>query len=462
MRIAYLSPLPPQRSGIADYSAELLPALAARCDLELLVAPGTRPDAAACGGLPVIEAGRLGERLAAGRYDAVLYQIGNDGRFHAGIYDLALRHPGVAVLHEVVLHHLVRHRTLGAGAPAAYVEALRYAYGRSGELAGRRALDSGVEVDPFAFPLFEELVDRSRAVLVHNAYCRERILRSRGAARIAVVPHHVSLAAPAGAALEAGAARAALGIAESDFVVASFGFVTPAKRVDVILEAFGRLRRSLPGARLALVGEVEPRYDAAALAGAREPGVSWIGRADLGVFLQWMAACDVAVNLRWPTGGETSGTLVRLLGMGKPVIASRAGAFAEIPAGCCALVDVGADEAEVLSALLRELAEQPALRREMGENARRLAAAWTIEASADGYARLLASCVEGRWQPRPAVPPLAPFPPEDIGTEILAHAAAAAADLGADESDTELLRAVAEPFVDLDLDEAWEPDLGRG
>ncbi len=455
MRVAYLSPLPPERSGIADYSAELLPALAARCEIELVVAEGARPDAAGSAGLAVVRESQLAERLAAGRYDAVLYQIGNDGRFHGGIYDLALRHPGVVVMHEVVLHHLVRHRTVGAGRAEAYVEALRYAYGRSGEQAGRRAVDAGVPVDPFVFPLFEELVDRSRALLVHNEYCRERILRSRGGARVAVVPHHLSLAAPAGVELDPRAARAALGIEEGEFVAATFGFITPAKRVDVLLRAFARLRRAVANARLILVGEVEPRYNVAALEGARETGVSWIGRTDLGQFLQWMAACDVAVNLRWPTGGETSGTLVRLLGMGKPVIATRAGAFAEIPAGCCALVDVAGEEAEMLEALLRELAEQPALRREMGENARRLAAAWTIEASADGYARLLASCVEGRWQPRPAVPPLAPFPPEDIGTEILAHAAAAAADLGADETDAELLRAVADPFLELDLDQPW-------
>jgi glycosyltransferase involved in cell wall biosynthesis len=453
MRVAYLSPLPPARSGIADYSAELLPALAVRCEIELVTADAAAQEAAVVLGLPATPASEFPARFAAGRYDAAVYQIGNDGRFHGWIYDLALRHPGVAVLHEVVLHHLVRHRTLGAGRPAEYVEALRYAYGARGEIAGRRAIETGVPVDPFALPLFEQIVDRSRAAIVHNAYCRDRILRSRAAATVAVVPHHLSLAAPGGTDLDPAGARAALGIAGEDVVIASFGFLTPAKRIDVLLLAFRELRAAVPNARLALVGEIEPRYDAEALPGARGPGVSWVGRADLGGFLRWMAACDVAVNLRWPTGGETSGTFVRLLGMGKAVVASRVGAFAETPPGCCALVDVGGDEVAVLAGLLRALAERPELRRAMGENARRLASAWTVESSAEGYADALQQSMAAP-APRPPVPPLAPSSGADVGGEVLAEVAAAAADLGVDETDGDLLSAIAEPWIDLDLDRA--------
>jgi glycosyltransferase involved in cell wall biosynthesis len=452
MRVAFLSPLPPEPSGIADYSAELLPALAARCEVELVVADAARPDPAVTAGRAIARESDFPRRLAAGAYDAVLYQIGNDGRYHGSIYDLALRHPGVAVLHEVVLHHLVRHRTIGAGRPGAYVEALRYAYGRSGEQAGRSALETGVPVDPFAFPLFEELVDRSRSILVHNAYCRDRVLRSRGGARVAVVPHHLSLAAPGDLDLDPAAARAALGVGDGEFVIATFGFVTPAKRIGALLEAFQALRREVANARLVIVGEVEPRYDVASLPGAQGPGVSWVGRTDLARFLRWMAACDVAVNLRWPSGGETSGTFVRLLGMGKPVVASRVGAFAETPPGCCALVDVGGDEIAVIAALLRAFAEQPALRFEIGANARRVAATWTLDASAAGYEALLRATMEGGWQPRPAVPPLAAYPPHDLATEVLSHVSATARDLGVEETDDELLQAVAAPLAALSLD----------
>ncbi len=453
MRVVYVSPLPPERSGIADYSAELLPHLAALCELELGIADGIEAGRETTRGLPVRRPVELAERLARGDYDVALYQIGNDGTYHGWIYDLAMRHPGVVVLHEVVLHHLVRQRTLGRGDRAGFVEAMRYAYGRGGEQAGRRAVDTGVPVDPYSFPLFEPIADHSRAILVHNEYCRGRIHRSRTGARVSVVPHHLSLAVPESVALEPAAARAALGVGPDEIVVATFGYITPAKRLEALLRAFAALRRTTPAARLVIVGEVAPRYDIWDSEQAHTPAVTWVGRSELGPFLQWMAAADIAVNLRWPTGGETSGTFVRLLGMGKPVIATRGGAFAEIPAGCCALVDAGGDEVEVLTALLELLARRPDVRREMGDNARRLAAAWTLEASAAGYDRWLRQCVAEDWQPRPLRPPLAPTAGDDIATEVLAHTAAAATDLGVDETDDELLQALAIPLTDLHLDQ---------
>jgi hypothetical protein len=89
----------------------------------------------------------------------------------------------------------------------------------------------------------------------------------------------------------------------------------------------------------------------------------------------------------------------------------------------------------------------------MGENARRLAAAWTIESSAAGYAHALRQSMSAP-APRPPVPPLAPSSSADVGGEVLAQVAAAAADLGVDETDGDLLIAIAEPWMDLDLDRA--------
>ena len=56
-------------------------------------------------------------------------------------YRLALELPGVVVLHEFMLHHLVRGLTLARGDAAGYLDEMRYAAGRSGEMAARRLLD---------------------------------------------------------------------------------------------------------------------------------------------------------------------------------------------------------------------------------------------------------------------------------------------------------------------------------
>ena len=466
MRIAYLSPLPPQTSGIADYSAELLPSLARHFDVELMVEDGINVAPELSTAFPTHSLRRFSELLVSGRFDAALYHLGNNRDFHAGIYRQLLAHPpsgppAVLVLHEYVVHHLVRDVTLHAGDPDGYVEAMRWCYGRTGEAVARRAVATGVPLDPFRFPLFERAVDAAAGVIVHNRTTGDRVLASRPGARLAVVPHHLSLAGLPAVSREE--ARARLGIAPEDFVVATFGFLTEAKRLPVLLRAFARLRSELPPdraayTRLQLVGEVSPHYDFDRAAPPElRGGVEVAGRLGLDRFLLHMAACDVAVNLRHPTAGETSGTLVRLLGLGKPVIVTRAGAFAEIPDGCCAKVALDEEEEELLVAMLRALADDPGLRQAMGDNARKHAGAQMPETSAAAYAEMVRRAVKERWRPAPCPPPLAPYAPHDLFAELVRDTSADLADLGAGENDGGVLGPVAQALVELDLDRA-----GRG
>jgi glycosyltransferase involved in cell wall biosynthesis len=334
------------KSGIADYSAELLPHLAAHCEIELIVDEGFRPEETR---FPVHGARALPGLLAAGRFDAVLYQLGNNRDYHASIYRSLIDHPGVVVLHEYVIHHLVRDLTLFAGDPAAYVREMSYAYGRTGEAMARRCVATGVPLDPWSYPLFERAVDASRGVIVHNHFTRDRVLASRPLTRIATVPHHLSLEGVPEVSPEE--ARRALGIEPGSFAVATFGFLTASKRPEVLLRAFARLRREVPAARLLIVGEVSPHFELdRVLTPELRAGVTITGRLEIDRFLLYMRACDVAVNLRHPTAGETSGTVIRLLGLGKPLIVNETGSFAEIPDDACAKVPLDDTEEDLLLA----------------------------------------------------------------------------------------------------------------
>jgi glycosyltransferase involved in cell wall biosynthesis len=454
MRLAYYSPLPPQRSGIADYSAELLPALARRCEIVLITDDGKVGDAKLAASFPVEPEARLPELLRTGACDLALYQLGNNPDYHGGIYRRLRRTPGVVVLHEYVLHHLIRELTLSAGDGAGYVEALRYSYGTTGEILGRRSVERHIPLDPFRYPLFEPAADAARALIVHNRTTAERVRTSRPEARIAIVPHHLSLTGVPTTSAEQ--ARARLAIAPQDFVVATFGFVTPAKRAPVLLRAFARLRSELPAeraarARLLLVGEVSPSYNLDAEWPAElRPGVTVVGRLPLDRFLLHMVACDVAVNLRHPSGGETSGTLVRLLGLGKPVLATDTGSFAEIPDGCCAKVDLDEHEEDLLVAYLRALEGDADLRARLGANARHWMASRTVEASAAGYLEVLERCLAEGWQPAPCPPPLAPWPASDLDSEIVRDVSRELCDLGAGERSPALAR-VAEAMAELGI-----------
>lgn len=454
MRLAYFSPLPPMRSGIADYSAELLPFLAEQVgEIACFVDEGEKVDEALRARFPVHGDRAFPEMWEQGRFDAVLYHLGNNADYHARAWRILMRYPGVVVLHEPMLHHMVRGMTLVKGDVAGYIEEMRYAYGRTGQALAKRSVDTGIPLDVWSYPLFERAVDASLGLVVHNEHTRQRVLASRPAARIARVPHHLSLAGLPSEPDRA-AARTALGVPADAFVVASYGFITPAKRLEVSLRAFARLRREVPNALYLLVGEVSPYYDfASVLTRELSDGVVQVGRTELDEFLQSMVAADVAVNLRYPTAGETSGTLIRLLGLGKPVIVTNLGAFAEIPDGACAKIDLDETEEELLAEVLRRLARDEGFRRAMGENARRYVATHhTLEGSARGYAELIREVAEVRPQPFRAVPPLAPYPPEDVLSGLIADVSAEAVDLGVGEEDDDLLRDLAATLLDLGWD----------
>jgi glycosyltransferase involved in cell wall biosynthesis len=466
MRLAYFSPFPPARSGIADYSAELVPVLAEHLELELFVDEGAKVDESLAARFPVRGDRAFPALWEAGRYDAVLYHVGNNPDYHARTWAMLQRIPGIVVLHEAMLHHLVRGMTLAKGDLEAYVEEMRYAYGRTGEALARRSVGTGIPLDVWSYPLFERVVDASLGLIVHNDCTGDRVRASRPGTRIVKIPHHLSLRELEAVGTPSPAeARAALGLPPEAFVVASFGFVTPAKRLDVALRAFARLRREVPEAVYLLVGEVSPHYDFAAILTADlAPGVTVVGRTELDRFLLYMLAADVTINLRYPSAGETSGTLIRLLGMGKPVIVSNTGAFSEIPDDCCAKIDLDETEEELLAAVLTRLATDEPLRRQMGENARRhIATFHTLEGSARAYADFVREIVAARPAPFRPVPPLASYPPDDVLSDLAAAVAAEAADLGIGEDDDELLRALADVLVDLDLDRNRDrkPDVRR-
>ncbi|HEX4498932.1 MAG TPA: glycosyltransferase family 4 protein [Thermoanaerobaculia bacterium] len=452
MRIAYYSPLPPQASGIADYSAELLPHLAEHCEIELIVDEGFRPAGDLAARFLVHGVKALPGLLARGRFDTVLYQLGNNRDYHASIYRSLIDHPGVVVLHEYVIHHLVRDLTLFAGDPQAYVREMRYAYGKTGEAMARRCVATGVPLDPWSYPLFERAVDASLGVVVHNQVTRDRVLASRPLTRIATVPHHLSLEGIQAVSPEE--ARRALGIEAGTFAVATFGFLTASKRPGVLLRAFARLRREVPAARLLIVGEVSPHFDFDRVCTPElRAGVTITGRLEIDRFLLYMQACDLAVNLRHPTAGETSGTVIRLLGLGKPLIVNETGSFAEIPDDCCAKVPLDDSEEDLLVAYLRALATDEPLRHRMGENARQhMARHHSLADSARKYADFLRETVEGAARAFRAAPPLTAYPEDDLLSDLVREVSAEMVDLGVEEAEDELLREIAAAIVEVDLD----------
>jgi len=370
VKVAYHSPLPPSRSGIADYSALLLPALARRVEVEI-----ARP-------------GRFRSRP---RGDVALYHVGNDPEAHGWIVDALRRRPGVVVLHEFVLHHLVSGLTLARGDSAGYLDALEQEHGLVGRLLGYAVLDNRIpplwETRPEDFPLAGGVLELATGLVVHSRYV-EGLARAAGFERPIWRIPHPAWEPPAVPAADVGGAP----------LVGCFGNLNASKRIPQLLDAFASLHRRRPAARLLLVGAVAPRFDLDRRLERLQLGDSVQREAYVDGARLWalMAACDVCVNLRAPTMGETSGTAIRALSLGKPLVVSEVGWFAELPGEAAVKVPVDESETEMLEAALELLARSPETRAAMGSAARATALAeHDLERVAEAYAAALEQAAGG-------------------------------------------------------------------
>jgi glycosyltransferase involved in cell wall biosynthesis len=357
VRAAYYSPLPPSRSGIADYSALLLSALSERMDVVVA---------------------RPGRFRRTPKADVHLYHVGNDPAEHGWIVDALERRPGVVVLHEFVLHHLVSGITLARGDVEGYCAALEREAGAEGRELGL-AVQQG-RIEPLwetraqEFPLAHGVLDAATDLIVHSGYV-EGLARDAGYERpIRQVPM------PAWPVPEIVPEPI-----DGSPVVGCFGHVNESKRIPQLLEAFARLG---PGARLLLVGSWSPRLPEIEL----PPNVirrDYVPERELWSLL---GACDVVVSLRWPTMGETSAATVRALSVGKPLVVSDVGAFRELPDEVAIKIPVGDGEVDALGDAIGRAVGN----REMSEAALELARSeHDVGRTADLYVSALRAAVTG-------------------------------------------------------------------
>jgi glycosyltransferase involved in cell wall biosynthesis len=151
-------------------------------------------------------------------------------------------------------------------------------------------------------------------------------------------------------------------------VIGCFGVLNASKRIPELLTATARVREQHPDVTLLLVGPTSPGFDLERRLqrlGLAEDGLVREGWADEARLWALMTGVDVAVNLRHPTMGETSGSVIRALSLGKPLVVSDVGWFSELPDQVALKVPVGDDEVAVLTAALELLVTRADVREAM-------------------------------------------------------------------------------------------------
>ena len=411
MRLAFFSPLAPQPSGIADYCEELLPHLASQgAEIELYVegfTPASRELRERFHVFDYVSDPSCLRGLAE-RYDAVVYHMGNDHRYHAGLYEVAREAPGVIVLHDFALQDFFIGLARDRRDWNLYLDETEACHGPEARREAEEALARGgappQAAAPLLFPLNCRLARDAEGIIVHSEWSRERLREIAPATPVARVNHHITEEA-ARAAEEAAAKD---GGGESDardesFVrLASFGLVTPDKGIERALRVLSSLRAG-HDFTYTLVGATNDFFDVRELVRRHrlEDRVSVTGPVSLAEFQRRMLETDIAINLRERTNGETSGSLCRLMAAGVATVVSNVGWFSELPDDSVVKIDTDGCADALLEAYLKRLIEDAPLRRRLGANARRhVLARHRIGQSAAGYLSFIAGVVAGRARRR--------------------------------------------------------------
>lgn len=379
-RIAFFSPLPPQKSGISDYSAFLLGELSKHYAIDLFHDVGYRPDLALRSDeFECIDARLFGLYAGVKDYHSIVYQMGNS-RYHRYLYETMLRHPGVATLHDFCLAGFHLHYGHSRNLERDYIlnELLLWYPEEADEI---RAMLRSVPWDwetiarecaRKGWYLNRRLFDSANLVVVHSPWCLEQVRATRPehAERTVVIPHGIWPRRPSEA--EKATIRTRFSLPQDALIVASFGFIHPDKMNPEALEAFARAAQRDERAMFVFAGEDADggiaRRKAAAL--GLLDRVRFLGRQSWDNFIDLIAVTDLGVNLRLPpTNGETSGALLNLLAAGVPTIVTEVATFADYPGEVVHKVRWETEGLEGLSRALDGLAGDPARRLRLGQAA---------------------------------------------------------------------------------------------
>lgn len=335
MRIGYCSPFNPMKSGVSDFSEELVLELSKHMELVIFSPVKLERDDIS----EKIETHMLSEldnESLRNSLDLIVYHSGNNKRYHGEIVEMLLKYPGVLEIHDFGMHHLAAERFYLGQGPEAYLQEVQYCHGPHGVRIAQRFLD-GLERAPWEthsldMCMNKRYIDNACAVIVHSEAAKQMTLGIREDMPIVKIMLHTEMEPDHEAWKKE--CREKLHLPDNRIVSGSFGFATSAKRIIPILDALKLYKENVTSEfTYYIVGEPEKdlMLDEAVRKRGLEENVCVTGFTSLDDFKVYMGACDFCLNLRYPTQGESSASLHRMLGMGKPIVVTDIGTFSDYP-----------------------------------------------------------------------------------------------------------------------------------
>jgi len=366
MRVAFFSPVSPQKTGVSDYSEqEILPYLSKFCDIDIFIDENVQPSNKFLINnfniYPYSDFPSLKKN-----YDIPIYQMGNNP-MHQFVYNTLEQYPGIVVLHDIFLHGFLWNISLLKGDCKKYIDHFEYCYGEKGVKIAQIAVDTGVYPE-FEYPLIKKIIDSSLGVICHSEYGINQIMKENKESIVKKINQPYTVFNKEGMTNDI-KIKTDLKLTKFFPIITSFGYIFPHKRFNVIFKSFKKFLEQYPDAILILVGEDMMNIHHMISDHNLKKSVIQTGFVSQSKAQHYLDVSDICINLRYPTAGETSRSVLQIMASQKPVIVSNVGWFAELPNNACLKVDVDEFEEETLLQSMLVLSSNPELRNIIGVNA---------------------------------------------------------------------------------------------
>ena len=366
-RLAYFSPLPPEASGISDYSAELLPELVRYYEIDVILTQEKVSN-------PWIQKNCSIRNVAwfkehAYEFDRILYHMGNS-YFHSHMFDLLKEYSGVVILHDFFLSGVVWHRDISGEERHYWPNILMKKHGWKALAARYQSEDTDDVV--LKYPCNLEVLQNSLAIIVHSEHSRELAKKWYGNEATdnwAIIPllrrHREVLE-------NRKKIRHEFGLPENAFIIGSFGIIGPTKLNDRLLDAWlaSSLVRDLDCYLIFVGGGAGSYYETLKekIKKFSNKRIRVTGRVDDVDFHRWLEIANVGVQLRADSRGETSAAALDCMSYGLSTIVNAHGSMSELPENSVWMLPDNFDNS-MLSEALVALRNDPKHQEELGQRA---------------------------------------------------------------------------------------------
>jgi glycosyltransferase involved in cell wall biosynthesis len=386
MKIALFSPLNPIETGVADYTEEMLFELAKYFSVDLYIEQDYTPANIEVQSDFNITPFNL-DAFDPSKYDEIVYHMGNFYAGHNYIYESLKKYPGIVVLHDYVLQGFYVERYFKTRNLDEYKELLKKYYSQKGEEIAKDTAELmpnpiWESEEAYKYPLNEEIIEFAKAIIVHSNFVKNRIQRRSSKPVIKINTHGYPIKE-----FDNNKTREELGLESEDFLISSAGFVNKNKRYDVILSAISELKN--PKIKYVIAGKDKGNIlDNVLQDNDRNTIIK--GHLSSLELEALISASDVCINLRYPTMGESSASLLRMMGYGKPSLVTDFGSYAELPSHCVIKIYPHIYEKEIIKRYITALIDDNDFRLSIGREAKAyVEKECSLEKCTSDYARFI-------------------------------------------------------------------------